>query len=239
MEHRARQILIDVFDEDNNNTLTRSLTKQIVKANKAIGKIEDADKLTKVNVESALQTQKGGLVLTLNSKEAANWLRQPEHEMAFTKGFSKGLHIRERTFNLIVPRVPIVFKPGNKSHLREIEEVNSLMEYRICKARWIKLAKRRRVGQTHTYVILTITSAENTNLLIRDSLIICGTRVWPTKQKAELIQCMKCRNWGHFIGKCLASEDTCGTCGGKHCTNSCQNRGKLWCITCKRTDHAS
>jgi hypothetical protein len=98
MEHRAWQILINIFNEDDNNTLARSLTEQVTKANEILGKIVDTDKPTKVNVESALQTQKGGLVLTLNSKEAANWLRIPEHEMAFTEGFFKGSHIsRDRT----------------------------------------------------------------------------------------------------------------------------------------------
>ena len=74
----------------------------------------------------------------------------------------------------------------------------------ICKARWIKLVERRRVGQMHAYMIVTVASAETANILIRDGLIICGTRVRPTKQKAEPIQCMKCRNWRHFAGECPA-----------------------------------
>ena len=41
------------------------------------------------------------------------------------------------------------------------------------------------------------------------------------------------------MGECPASKDTCGTCGGKHCTNTCQNRERLWCITCESTDHTS
>jgi hypothetical protein len=94
MERKARQILIDIFDEDGNNTLASSLTELIAKANEAIGKIADADKPDKVTVESATQTRKGGLLMTLNSKEAASWLRIPEHEIAFTESFSKGLHIR-------------------------------------------------------------------------------------------------------------------------------------------------
>lgn len=106
MERRARQILIDIYDEDGNNTLDKSLTELIMKANETISKIEDAEKPNKVIVETALQTRKGGLVLTLNSKEAASWLRIPEHEIAFTEGFSRGSHIRERIFNLIVPEFP-------------------------------------------------------------------------------------------------------------------------------------
>jgi hypothetical protein len=231
MECKARQILIDIFDEEGNNTLTKSLTELIVKANKAIGKIEDANKPDKVIVETALQTWKGGLVMTLNSKEAASWLRIPEHEIAFTESFSRGSHIRQWTYNLIVPRVPIIFEPTNKSHLRELEEANNLTDYTICRARWTKLIERRRVGQMHAYTIITIISAEHANILIRDGLNICETRVRPTKQKTEPIQCMKCRYWGHFTGDCPAREDTCGTCGGNHHTSTYQNRAKLWCVT--------
>jgi len=214
MECKAHQILVNIFDKDDNNFLSKSMTEVIVKANEVISKMEDADKPAKIRVEAALQTCKKVLVLTLNSKEAAKWIKQPENEMTFTEAFLKGLHIRERTYNLIVPRIPIIFKLDNKNHLREIEEVNGLGEYTIHKARWIKPTVRRRVGQTHTYTILTITSADHANMLIRDGLIICSTRVRPTKQKFEPIQCIKCRKWSHFVGECLANKDTCSTCGG-------------------------
>ena len=239
MERKARQILIDIFDDNANNVLSKSITEVIVRANKALDKIDDAEKPDKVKVESALQSCKGALILTLNSKEAVTWLKQPEHKMAFTEGFSKGSHIRERSFNLIIPRVPIVFKPENRTHHREIEEVNGLKDHSIRKVRWIKPVARRHMGQMHAYAVLTVSSAKYANTLIRDGLIVCGTRVRPEKQKMEPIQCMKCRKWGHFAGECTASDNTCGTCGGEHCTNTCQNRSKLWCVSCQATNHAS
>ena len=194
--------------------------------NDSLGKITDTEKPAKVQVESALRTRKGALVLTLCSKEAANWVRQPMNEIVFTDNFSKGSHIREWLFNLVTPRVPIVFKPDNSVHLREIEEVNGLREHTIRKARWIKPIRRKRVGQTHTFAILSISSADCANLLIRDGAIICNTRIRPTKQKFEPMKCMKCRRWGHFAGECPADEDVCGICGGKHRTSSCQNKDK-------------
>jgi hypothetical protein len=50
---------------------------------------------------------------------------------------------------------------------------------------------------------------------------------------------MKCRQWGHFAESCLEPDDTCGTCGGKHRTNSCENKGKLHCVSCGDRSHAS
>jgi hypothetical protein len=239
MERKARQILVDIHDEDDSKSLGKSIAEVVTKANDSPGKITDAEKPAKVQVESALWTQKGTLVLTLCSKEAANWVRQPMNEIVFTDDFSKGSHIRERLFNLVAPRVPIVFKPDNSIHLREIEEVNGLREHTIHKARWIKPIGRRRVGQTHMFAILSISSADCANLLIRDGAIICNTRIRPTKQKFEPIQCMKCRRWGHFAGECPTDEDICGICGGKHRTSGCQNKDKRWCVTCESSDHAS
>jgi hypothetical protein len=37
----------------------------------------------------------------------------------------------------------------------------------------------------HAFAILTVTSTEHANILIRDGLNICRARVRPTKQKVE------------------------------------------------------
>ena len=87
--------------------------------------------------------------------------------------------------------------------------------------------------------ILSLSSADSANLLIRDGLLICGTKVWPKKQKSEPIQCMKCRNWGHFASECPSKVDVCGTCGDAHRTTSCQSRNKLRCTSCNSDSHAS
>src|SRR5260221_12854778 len=98
---------------------------------------------------------------------------------------------------------------------------------------------RRHVEQMHAYAIFSVTSASSANVLIRDGLNICGTRVRPKKQKQEPIQCMKCRLWGHFAMECLADKDTCGTCGKEHRTNECKNKDKTQCVSCGDNTHAS
>jgi hypothetical protein len=159
--------------------------------------------------------------------------------MAFTSAFSEGSHIRARAFNIIVPRVPITFDPKNDEHLREVEEANGLKRLTIARAKWIKPIGRHRLDQTHAYTIFSVACVNSANTLIRDGLNICGTKVRPTKQKQEPIQCMKCRRWGHFATECLADKDTCGTCGGKHRTNTCKNKDKLSCVSCGDNSHAS
>ena len=239
IERKAKQILIDTFDKDGDNTLGRSLAEHVDKANEIISKMTDSAKPEKARVESADVIKNGAILLTLDSKETANWIREPENEMVFADTFSKGAHIRDRIYSLIAPRVPLTFNPEQATHLREIEEANSLPGYTIRKARWIKPVGRRRPGQTHAFAILSIASVDTANKLIKDGIVICGIRIRPAKQKQEPSQCMKCRRWGHFAARCPEADDTCGTCGGKHRTNVCDSREKLHCVSCGDNTHAS
>jgi hypothetical protein len=239
MDRKAKQILVDTFGEEGEASMNKSLTELIDKANEALDNMKDANKPANTKVESVFKTRKNAILLTLSTREAANWVREPGNEETFANAFSKGAHIREREYNLVAPRVPLTFEPDNAKHLREVEETNSLPSYTIRKARWIKPAERRRAGQTHAYAILTIVSVDIANKLIKDGLGICNSLIRPSKLKQEPTQCMKCRRWGHFADKCLQSEDTCGTCGGKHRTSNCTSKDKRHCISCGSNTHAS
>ena len=192
-----------------------------------------------IKVLTALKLHKDSLLLMLNSKEVTMWISEVENKMEFTKAFSEGLHIRERTYNLIALRILITFDPRNAEHLREIEEANGLNDNAIKRARWIKPLERRRADQMHAYAIFSVATADCANLLIRDSMNIFGEKVRPKRQKNELVQCMKCRRWGHFATECQTKGEKCGTCGGAHHTNTCSVKGKLYCISCDDNSHAS
>jgi len=172
MERRAKQILVDIYDNEADSILNKSLTSIVEKANEAIEAIEDADKPKDIKVLAALKARKHAILLTLNSKEAVSWLRYVTNEMAFTKKFLAESHIRERLHSLIVPRVPIIFEPDNDEHLRELEETNGLHKGTVRKVKWIKPLGRRRPDQTHAYAIISLTSVDFANIIIRDGLFI-------------------------------------------------------------------
>jgi len=239
IDRRAKQILVDVYGEKGETLLKGSLTAIIDKANEALSTVEEPAKPADIKVLAALKTRGKAILLTLNSKEAVDWIREVENEMVFSEAFSRDSQIRQRAHNLVVPRVPTTLDPGNKDHLREIEETNGLSSNVISKARWIKPTERRRPGQTHAYAILTLSSADCANALIRDGLIICGAKVRPKKQKAEPFQCMKCRRWGHFATECKEEHDTCGRCGDKHRTHACTDKDKSYCNNCDSHTHTS
>ena len=116
---------------------------------------------------------------------------------------------------------------------------HDIPDFTIVRAKWIKPTNRRRTGQTHTYAILCITSADAANHLIRDGLVICSAKLRPSKLKQDPTQCMKCRGWGHFARECTSKVNTCGTCSESHCTRSCTNVDKTYCSSCKDHSHTS
>ena len=236
LDRKGRQILIEHLGLDGNNALGKSVAELTTKANEAINGIVDSGKPKDIKVQTLFKTRHESLVLTLNSKEAVTWIKQPEIEIAFTEAFVEGSQITERSYSLIVPNVPISFDPKDDKHLCEVEEVNGLKTKEIVKAKWIKPIGRRRPDQTHAYMIILLSTADSANLIIRDGMNICNARVRPTKQKAEPVQCMKCRKWGHFASNCQADKDTCRD---SHCTNTCANKGNVYCVSCHDKSHAS
>ena len=237
VERKAKQILVDIHSDD---LVGKSLSEIRDKANSAIEGIDDPlDRPEKVEVLTVTTMRNKAILLQLNSKQAAVWLRDPANEANFAAKFAKDSFFVDRNYNIIVPRTPIIFDLKNDAHIREVEEANNLDLNSIRKARWIKPAARRREGQTHAYAILTITSLSAANQLIRGGITICGTNSSPTKLKHEPMQCLRCRGWGHFVAQCLNENETCGACGEDHSTKDCNNTSKRFCVSCKSNMHAS
>lgn len=238
-DRRSRQILLGYNAIEENATLNTSLLELKEKANKVIIEMDDPSRPESVLVESVTRIRNGSLLLLLNSKVAADWLRQPDLEDKFLDKFAIGACFKDRSFNILLRWVPIILDPNNRAHHRELEEANGLTEHSIQKMRWIKPIIRRRAGQTKAHATITLTSADVANKIIRDGIIICGAKVRAERAKQEPIQCLKCRGWEHKADACPAQQDTCGTCGESHRTSACTAKDKLYCVSCHDNTHAS
>jgi len=237
IERRAKQILVCVHS---NNMKNKSLSEIKEKAIQSIASIDDdCECPDSVEVVSISHTCYGAILLQMNSKQAATWLQDPAMECKFAEEFANNTFFIGRSYNIIVPRVPITFNPSEEKQLREIEETNNIDSNSITKARWIKLTNRRRNGQTHAYATLTISSLSIANQLIRNGITICRATSPPFKMKREPTQCMRCRGWGHFAAQCSSNNDTCGSCGGEHRTNNCDDPQRRHCASCKANTHAA
>jgi hypothetical protein len=184
LERKAKQILVKVHS---NELQDKSQSAIKDKANEAITKIEGENYgcPERVEVESVSTMWNSTLLLMLNSKQAADWLKDPGTETKFTNNFANDTFFINRSYNIIVPYTPITFNPSNDNHLREIEEHNKLSNGIIRKACWIKPAGRRREGQTHAYASLAISSPSAANQLIKNGITICGVTSSPFKNEAR------------------------------------------------------
>jgi hypothetical protein len=239
MDRKARQILIRYDSDEENATINASILELKDRANKIVTEMDDPTCPEVTKIESIARTRDNSLLVLLNSKEAADWLREPDVEDRFLDKFAIGANIQGRTFNVILRWVPIIADPTNRAHLREIEEANNLPDEVILKMRWIKPVVRRRAGQTRVHATLTLSSAVVTNCIIRDRIDICGIRTRAERTKLEPLQCLKCHKWEHKAQTCEAQSDTCGTCRADHRTSACNNKGNLFCVSCQSNSHAS
>ena len=235
LDRKNRQLLIEMGKEAVEGKSATELKEKIEAALQSITQPTPGD----AKVQEINKLRNGGVIIQLETKELAEWIRQLANKKEFTDKLDANAQIKDRTYPLVVPRVPISFEPANLEHLREIETVNNLEPNTISKARWIKPLYRRHPKQRVAYATISLSSASEANRLIRDGMYICSARTYPVRLKYEPKQCMKCCKWGHFTSECHANLDTCGTCRENHTTRECKDSGKRFCVACKATDHAS
>jgi hypothetical protein len=235
-ERKQRQVIID-FPDDQMTSL--SDTTIIEKVKNAIKEVPSPSPPDDANVEEITKLRNNGVMVLLNSKELVEWLKDTEVELLFTSALATGATIRARQYTILVPKIPLTLDPNSDAHIREIEENNRLKKFSLSKIRWIKPESRRRPDQRLAHAFFSLNSAEAANICIRDGILVHGVKTFPSKSKQEPTQCLKCRNWGHFANQCMATKDTCGTCGGDHWTNACSESTKRYCAPCSSVSHAS
>ena len=235
LNRKNRQLLIEMGKEAVDERSAMELREKIEAMFQSMTQPSPGD----AKVQEINKLRNGGVIIWMETKEMAEWLREPTNKKEFMDKLDANMQIKERTYPLVVPRVPISFEPDNQEHLWEIEMGNNLEPNTISKARWIKPMYRRHLKQRVAYTTISLSSASEANRFIRDEMYICSARTYPTRLKYEPKQCMKCCKWGHFSSDCHATVDTCGTCGENHVTRECKDSSKRFCVACKATDHSS
>ncbi|KAH9955770.1 hypothetical protein BC827DRAFT_1158078 [Russula dissimulans] len=83
LDRKLRQILIEISDMEGNNILTKSLREIKDKAEGIINSMKDKEKPTDIKVESIAKTRTKAIILTMNSKQSATWLKGPQSTSLF------------------------------------------------------------------------------------------------------------------------------------------------------------
>ena len=232
---KACQVLVDIYNKE---VVNRSLEELKNNFNALIG-IEPTEPLSDANVQHIIKLRNGGLILQFETKEAAEWFKQPAILTSILPSIDSTATLKDRAYQILVPRVPITFNPDEEESLRELEEQNGMKDGILRKARWIKPTYRRALGQRYAHLALSVSTPGEANVIIRDGIYICGIKAYPRKLKTEPKQCMKCRKWGHFAAECLEDKDACGNCGEDHHTKECPDKERRYCVSCKIDTHAS
>ena len=62
----------------------------------------------------------GGLLLEMDSEEAASWLSHPANRADFLGRFAPDAALKSRTYSLVVQFVPLQFRPDSERELQDI-----------------------------------------------------------------------------------------------------------------------
>jgi hypothetical protein len=236
---RDRQLLINTREGGRLAKENMGPKNIVERANEVLARMEPPEAL-RGTFTAALHLRNGtGILLEVKNAGTVGWLRETGRRAIFTEGMEEGATIKDRTFTLMVPFVPLSLRPERETDLREIEEQNDLKEGDISGARWIKPVHRRAENQLVAHLLLIIKSAGTANRLIKNGMAICQKRVHPKKLKRKPIQCLKCQIFGHIATTCTIPLDIRGTCTAAHKTSDCTAYKTERCVSCQTEGHTS
>ena len=235
---KERQVL---FDPTPGNTLftPESTPNEIAKVLQTAFQSTRKEDSPEVTVKAAQRLRNGGILVELTTAEAAMWIRTPEIRLEILKALNMPANIKNRTFPIIVPFVPITTPIEDVNWIRTVEEENSLSLGAIDSIKWIKPKERRTPEQRFAHTMFHFTTAEAANISLRDGIYINKEKLHPRKDKREPVRCVRCQIWGHVAKDCKAPKDICGTCGKNHRTPECSAYKTYYCVSCNSHDHAS
>ena len=235
---KDRQILLD-FEPDH-PTLSKNPTKRqlIDFIQRAISKL-DADSKPPIHIKVISTTKNKSPIIELNSQEAATWLKDPARKGLFLNHLGGKVQVKDRLFHLVVPFLPTTVRTDDATTLRSIERESNLIAHSATKLKWIKDPSRRGAGQRVAHALLSVTSPQAANQLIKEGLYLDQTKYHPQKDRKEPLRCLKCQRWGHYSSSCTQTKDTCGICAHDHRDRNCRSYDTDYCVNCESKTHSS
>jgi hypothetical protein len=233
---KKRQVLVD-FKRTAEQQLEamdeKTITRKAVNAIFMVYAAAADPKPSEIKLKSGTLLRNGGLLLELNSDEAAEWLRSEEVITSFLENVGSGASIKNRTYQVIVQFVPVGFDPADENDIRAYEEHNNIPAGSVAKAEWIKPIKDRKKDQKVATLRVYHRDAESANTILKQGAYVYNKRVVPKRPHREPIRCLRCHKFGHERRDCKYTNAYCGRCSLTHETEACSaKRDAYKCINC-------
>ena len=211
----------------------RTLTRKATDALRTCYAVAGDPKPTEVKLKAGTLLQNGGLLLELNTDEAALWLKSDEIINRFLENLGSGASVKNRTYQVIIQFVPVSFDPADDEHIKVFEEHNNIAEGSIAKAEWIKPVKDRKPNQKVATLRVYHRNAQSANTILKQGAYVFNKRVVPKRPHKEPIRCLRCHRFGHERRECKSQNVYCGKCSGIHETDTCREHPRAFkCINC-------
>ena len=236
-EHiKRRQVLIDfartedmALEVMNEETLTRKVKDSLI----TTWTTAPEPKPASINLKSSTLLRNGGLLLEMDSTEAATWLKNEDTSRRFLEGIGSGANIKNRSYQVIVQFVPVNFDPTDDAQIRTYEDLNGIPANSILKAEWIKPVGERKPNQKVATLRMSHRDAASANSILKQGAHVFNKRVEPKRPRKEPIRCLRCQKFGHERRTCTSDNAYCGKCSGTHETDTCNiTREHAKCVNC-------
>jgi len=113
---KERQILLDTGSD--HPTLNEDIPRKEVTnlIQKALTDLQEHGGLS-LQMKALINLRNRGYIIEMASAEAAAWVRDPVRKLILTESLGGNVHIKDRTYNLLIPFVPVATKVDDKSTL--------------------------------------------------------------------------------------------------------------------------
>ena len=188
--------------------------------------------------------ENGGVVLELDTEEAATWVLDGEVRKVFERNFGGSARLVDKSFQVIVCFLPVTLRDTLADSTPKIEEDNCMATGTITKCKWLKSPKYWNQHQRFAHAVLSVNEKMDACAMIQQGVIIDGQRFQVRKLEDLPRRCFKCQRIGHLAGKCVEIHDVCPLCAGAHTSDQCKVLPVNYrCINCtkakKPSNHAA
>ena len=189
---KERQILLDIGSD--HPTLNEDIPRKEVTnlIQKALTDLQEHGGLS-LQMKALINLRNRGYIIEMASAEAAAWVRDPVRKLILTESLGGNVHIKDRTYNLLIPFVPVATKVDDKSTLQDIEQTNDIPRDSITQLKWIKDTQSHKKNQRVAHTLMSVNNPKTANKLIEDGMYLDLDKLHPHKDKREPLRCLKCQ----------------------------------------------